>query len=201
MAAISLTRLLFERLLPAQGECEFSLASVADARSRLKYLPPKLPVEPVIRDRGGGVFFRWNLRDASPICYLGSEGEAYVAADNDRGLASLVAYGAGLISCMQYWSHELVPDSPRAADPAALKANAQLSPAAIDTAVAKPKTPHEQYLPTLLSAMRGLSIVLEPSPFERIEQANRAYLPRWLELCGAIETRTKKPRAKSTKTK
>jgi hypothetical protein len=185
MATVSLTKLLFERLGTGAGECEFELATTRDARSVLRSVPRKLTVEPLFKDRVGGVFLRWNLRDAAPIVYLGSNGKAYVAAESDRAVATLLAYGSGLVECMGYWWHHLTEaakkESQWSMEPAAFVAEHGLTAAAIDAAVAAPTGQHSHYLPTLMSAMRGLAITLEPTPLQRVGQANRTYLTTWLE--------------------
>jgi hypothetical protein len=184
MAAVSLTKLLFERLAAGSGECEFELATTRDARSALRHVARKLSVEALFKDRHGGVFLRWNLRDAAPVVYLGSNNKAFVAAESDRAVTTLLAYGSGLVDCMAYWWHQHAggEQEPKwRMDPAAFAAEHGITPTAVAAAAAAPNGPHAHYLPTLLSAMRGLSIHLDPAPIQRVGAANRTYLASWLE--------------------
>jgi hypothetical protein len=186
MAAVSLTKLLLERLGPGEGECEFSLASTRDARRLVAQLPRKVPLEPIFKDRSGGVFLRWNVKHGTPIVYLGTAGERYIAAESDRTVASLLCYGSGLHDCMAYWFHRLIEPSdapPWNKEPAAFAAERGLSPAGVEAAAAAPDGLHARYLPTLLSAMKSLKIPVDPAPLGRVELASREFLASWIAAC------------------
>lgn len=138
----------------------------------------QLKVRPLAVDRSGGYLMVWP-DGPSPSCivYVGAHGERYVAARDERELATLLPYGALVHDAMKRCFDGRGEPQPPPTD--------ELTRAALD-AIATSTAPSDQWVAHMIAEVESRGIVIERDMFASVATANRAVLAGWLGACERV---------------